>query len=61
MHHDKKQLGVGIRGAGQVADEHAKAIENSAHLYLAAVCSRTEESAQTLAPWLVLYFAGIPW
>jgi len=49
MHHDKKQLGVGIRGAGQVADEHAKAIENNPHLHLAAVCSRTEESAQRLA------------
>jgi len=49
MHHDKKQLGVGIRGAGQVAYEHAKAIENNPHLHLAAVCSRTEESAQRLA------------
>ena len=28
MGHDKEQLGVGIRGAGQVAYEHAKAIEN---------------------------------
>jgi len=49
MHHAKKQLGVGIRGAGQVAYEHAKAIENNPHLHLAAVCSRNEESAQRLA------------
>jgi len=49
MGHAKKQLGVGIRGAGQVAYEHAKAIENNPRLYLAAVCSRTEESAQKLA------------
>ncbi len=49
MRHDKNRLGVGIRGAGQVAYEHAKAIENNPHLYFAAVCSRTEESAQKLA------------
>jgi len=49
MRHDKKQLGVGIRGAGQVAYEHAKAIDNNPRLYLAAVCSRTVESAQRLA------------
>jgi predicted dehydrogenase len=49
MDHDKKQLGVGMRGAGQVAFEHVKAIENNPRLYLAAVCSRTEQSAQRLA------------
>lgn len=46
--HEKKRLGVGIRGAGQVACEHAKAIGNNPNLYFAAVCSRTEESAQSL-------------
>lgn len=45
----KAPLGVGIRGAGQVAHEHAKAIEKNPHLYLAAVCSRSEDSAQKLA------------
>ena len=49
MNHDKKHLGVGIRGAGQVAYEHAKAIGKNPHLYFAAVCSRSEESAQRLA------------
>jgi len=44
-----KQLGVGIRGAGQVSYEHAKAIENNPNLYLAAVCSRTEERARQVA------------
>ncbi len=42
-------LGVGIRGAGQVAYEHARAINNNPHLYLAAVCSRTAENAGLLA------------
>lgn len=45
--HDR--FGVGIRGAGQVAYEHARAIAKNPHLYLAAVCSRSEESAQKLA------------
>jgi predicted dehydrogenase len=45
----KEKMGVGIRGAGQVAYEHAKAIAKSPHLFLAAVCSRSEESARKLA------------
>ncbi len=49
MRHQNKHLGVGIRGAGQVTYEHAKAIENNPHLYFAAVCSRSEKSAQRLA------------
>lgn len=49
MGHENEQLGVGIRGAGQVAYEHANAITNNPHLYLAAVCSRREESARRLA------------
>lgn len=49
MSHDRKRLGVGIRGAGQVAYEHAKAIGNNPNLYFEAVCSRSEESAQRLA------------
>jgi predicted dehydrogenase len=42
-------LGVGIRGAGQVSYEHARAIAANPHLFLAAVCSRRVESAQALA------------
>ena len=49
MSMNDKRLGVGIRGAGQVACEHAKAIGNNPNLYAAAVCSRSEESAQRLA------------
>jgi predicted dehydrogenase len=45
----EKLLGVGIRGAGQVAIEHAKAIRNNPHLHLAAVCSRSEDKAAKLA------------
>ncbi len=45
----KDKMGVGIRGAGQVAYEHAKAIAKNPHLFLAAVCSRSEESARRLA------------
>ena len=44
-----KLLGVGIRGAGQVAIQHAAAIERNPHLRPAAVCSRTLESAQLFA------------
>jgi predicted dehydrogenase len=54
-----KKLGVGIRGAGQVAFEHARAISDNPHLYLAAVCSRTPENAkkltEKLAPAARLY------
>jgi predicted dehydrogenase len=45
----KEKLGVGIRGAGQVSYEHAKAIRNNPRLYLAGVCSRSLDSAQKLA------------
>jgi len=44
-----ERLGVGIRGAGQVAYEHLKAIGANPHLHLAAVCSRSEQSASRLA------------
>ena len=44
-----ERIGVGIRGAGQVSYEHARAIERNPHLYLAAVCSRSEENAGKLA------------
>jgi hypothetical protein len=37
----KNVYGVGIRGAGQVARQHAEAIAANPHLRLAAVCSRT--------------------
>jgi UDP-N-acetyl-2-amino-2-deoxyglucuronate dehydrogenase len=43
------RFGVGIRGAGQVAYEHFKAIAGNPRLYLAAVCSRSEQSAIRLA------------
>lgn len=49
MNTAEEQFGVGIRGAGQVAYEHARAIDRNPYLYLAAVCSRSEESAQKLA------------
>jgi UDP-N-acetyl-2-amino-2-deoxyglucuronate dehydrogenase len=49
MNPQKEKLGVGIRGAGQVSYEHAKAIRNNPRLYLAAVCSRSMESAGKLA------------
>lgn len=42
------RFGVGIRGAGQVAYEHARAIEENPELYLAAICSRSRESAEKL-------------
>jgi predicted dehydrogenase len=45
----KNVYGVGIRGAGQVARQHAEAIAANPHLRLAAVCSRTQESAESLA------------
>ena len=45
----KSVFGVGIRGAGQVARQHAEAVAANPHLRLAAVCSRTKESAERLA------------
>lgn len=45
----KEIFGVGIRGAGQVAHQHAAAILENPKLRLAAVCSRSRESAETLA------------
>ena len=45
----KEKLGVGIRGAGQVSYEHAKAIRSNPRLYLAATCSRSMDSAVKLA------------
>ncbi len=42
------RLGVGIRGAGQVAYEHARAIAASPHLRLAAVASRRRERSEAL-------------
>lgn len=39
-------LGVGIRGTGQVAVQHAEAIRDNPHVYVAAVCGRTAEKAQ---------------
>ena len=44
----ERVLGVGIRGAGQVAYEHAKAIAANPHLRLAAVASRRRERSQAL-------------
>ena len=49
MINDIERFGVGIRGAGQVAYEHANAIENNPHLFLKAICSRSSDSAHKLA------------
>ena len=48
MSNARERIGVGIRGAGQVAYEHANAIENNPHLFLKAVCSRSSDSAHKL-------------
>ena len=47
--HDGRIFGVGIRGAGQVARQHAAAIAANPRLRLAGVCSRSRESAECLA------------
>ncbi len=56
---DKKLYGVGIRGAGQVAVEHAAAVEANPYTYVAAVCSRRLESgaefARRYAPGAMVY------
>jgi len=44
-----KKLGVGIRGTGQVAIEHVKAIESNPHTYVAAICGRNFENAKRFA------------
>ena len=41
-------LGVGIRGTGQVAVQHAEAIRDNPYVYVAAVCGRSVEKAQAL-------------
>lgn len=43
---EKKMVGVGIRGAGQVAVQHVLAIDANPYTYVAAVCSRRLESSQ---------------
>jgi predicted dehydrogenase len=48
METDKKRLGVAIRGAGQVAYEHCRAIQNNPQLHLVGVCSRSAETARRL-------------
>lgn len=48
MPSNTKRLGVGLRGAGQVAYEHARAVQKNPHLYLAGVSSRSLERAQKL-------------
>ena len=48
METDKNRLGVGIRGAGQVAYEHCRAIQKNPHLDLVGVCSRSAENARKL-------------
>ena len=54
----ERRFGVGIRGAGQVAVEHLRAIRGNPHLHLAAVCSRSEESAARLADQAAAEGAG---
>lgn len=48
MRADEKILGVGLRGAGQVAREHAWAVQKNPHLTLAGVSSRSIEKAKAL-------------
>ena len=43
------KLGVGIRGTGQVAVQHAEAIRDNPYVYVAAICGRSLEKAQALA------------
>lgn len=40
------KFGVGIRGTGQVAVQHAEAVTDNPNIYIAAVCGRTLEKAQ---------------
>ncbi len=42
------KFGVGIRGTGQVAVQHAEAIAANPYVYVAAVCGRSKEKAQLL-------------
>ena len=52
---------VGIRGAGQVASQHAAAIMANPKLRLAAVCSRSRSSAEKLAAeWAAAAKGGTP-
>ena len=52
---------VGIRGAGQVASQHAAAILANPKLRLAAVCSRSRSSAEKLAAeWTAAAKGGEP-
>jgi len=48
METDTKRLSVAIRGAGQVAYEHCRAIQNNPHLGLVGVCSRNVGTARKL-------------
>lgn len=43
------KFGVGIRGTGQVARQHAEAIQANPHVYIAAVCGRDPEHARAFA------------
>lgn len=55
----EKIFGVGIRGTGQVAIEHVKAIEANPYTKVVAVCGRSYENAQAFAsmhaPQAVVY------
>ncbi len=60
MDHEGR-LGVGIRGAGQVANQHAAAILANPRLRLAAVSSRSRSSSEKLAKeWASAGKDGIP-
>lgn len=43
------KFGVGIRGTGQVAFQHAEAILANPHVYIAAVCGRNAEHTRAFA------------
>lgn len=49
------KYGVGIRGTGQVAVQHAEAIAANPHVYVAAICGRNLEKTQDLCRKIAPY------
>lgn len=49
MQNKNKKLGVGLRGTGQVAVQHAAAFSCNEHTYIAAVCGRDYEHSKQFA------------
>lgn len=48
IYDNKKKLGVGIRGTGQVALQHIAAVNDNPYIYVAAVCGRNLDKTQAL-------------